>query len=367
MEPSRINVLIQKYKEGVASHSEREELMGWYQEIAYRDAEFPGDEQQTGERVWSRLKQSMGYSVKKSNYKKWFTAAAAVLFIVAGSLYYMGRDGKSNQQDIVPGINKAYLIMGNGKRISLNDVSNGSIATEAGVEISKTADGQIVYKIHAENAVNSNLLNRIETPRGGQYQVELPDGTKVWLNAASVLQYPVRFALKGDRSVELEGEAYFEVAKDATHPFKVKSTGQLVEVLGTHFNISSYAEEGKTITTLLEGSIELNQHVILKPNEQTTLLNGQISLISVDAMEAIAWKQGLFVFDGDTLEEVMKKISRWYNVETVFEDTALKSKKFSGRVSRSLNLSKVLEKLEIVGGVKFDVSKSTIIVKNNNR
>lgn len=363
MEPSRINVLIQKYIDGAASYSEMEELMGWYREVAYRDADFPGEEQQTGERMLSRLKQSIGDTPKKSNYKKWFTAAAAILLIVAGSLYYFNQDMQRGGDDIAPGTNKAYLILGNGKRISLNDALNGSIATEAGVEVSKTADGQIVYKIHAGDTSNSNRLNRIETPRGGQYQVQLPDGTKVWLNAASVLQYPVSFAPTGDRNVELNGEAYFEVAKDAAHPFKVKSTGQMVEVLGTHFNISSYVEEGRTITTLLEGSIKLNQHIILKPNERATLLNGQISLARVDAIDAIAWKQGLFVFDGDTLEEVMKKISRWYNVETVFEDASLKSKKFSGRISRSLHLSKVLEKLELVGAVKFEVRMNKIIVK----
>jgi len=320
--------------------------------------------------------------VKRRTLWPRIAAAAAILLVVGLSIFFYTsrhlegsaatRDLSAN--DIKPGSNKAYLILSNGKRLSLTDAANGAIAKEAGVEITKTADGQVIYSTrHPEGGttegpvsgrslpgVEMKAMNTIETPKGGQYQIRLPDGSKVWLNAASKLIYPVTFIGRGQREVTLSGEAYFEIAKDKQHPFKVKSTGQVVEVLGTHFNINSYADEGSVKTTLLEGSVKVNV-AVLKPGEQALLQNNVIKVAEVNPDDAIAWKNGEFVFNDEPLQNIMRKIARWYDVDIIYKDIN-PNKPFGGSVSRFENISKVLEKLELTGSVHFKIEGKTIYV-----
>lgn len=231
------------------------------------------------------------------------------------------------------------------------------------------------------------MYNTIATPKGGQYQVRLPDGSKVWLNAASSLKYLASFSAWNERKVELSGEAYFEVAKDKDHPFVVKTENQEVIVLGTHFNINSYKDEPATKTTLLEGSVRVSllgttstastinttqkiskgkpAEIILKPGEQATLIGNNIRVSPQNAEDAIAWKDGYFMFNNESLESVMRKISRWYNLDVVFADASIKNQTFYGRMSRFSKVSQVLKSLALTREVKFELKDNTIHVLKN--
>ncbi|TKC61228.1 DUF4974 domain-containing protein [Pedobacter hiemivivus] len=271
--------------------------------------------------------------------------------------------------DIPPGGNRATLTLANGKTITLNEAADGELAKDAGTIVRKTGNGQLVYEVVGGDTENKGYTyNTISTPKGGTYQVILPDGTKVWLNAASTLRFPTSFVSLSERKIELSGEAYFEVTKNAKHPFKVVAKIQEVQVLGTHFNISSYADDSFVKTTLFEGAVKVNNlqatngnKVILKPGQQSVINHRVITVIKADLQEVLAWKNGLFIFDGEPLESIMKKVSRWYDVDVVYEGVD-KKKLFDGSVSRFAHVSKVLSQLELTGDVHFKVEEGRIIV-----
>lgn len=297
-------------------------------------------------------------------------AAAVVLVALSAGLYFYSDhkgsrsvDSVTLMNDIQPGGNKATLTLSNGKRISLNDVTNGKIAEEAGIKIEKTADGQLIYTIADAKASRPGEFNTIETPKGGQYQLTLPDGTKVWLNAASSLKYPLDFKTKTHRKIKLIGEAYFEVAKDKQRPFIVETTMQTVEVLGTHFNINSYSDEPSSKTTLIEGSVKVSNKSgfkILQPGQQSSLTETKIELSEIDIEDAKAWKNGLFVFSDEPLESIMRKVSRWYDVDIVYKGVDV-NELYWGSISRYDNISKVLKKLSVTGGITFKIEGRRII------
>jgi len=300
-------------------------------------------------------------------YWKKIAVAAAVLFILGAGVFFFRQSIFSNQtefvNDIAPGGNNAKLILANGKTIDLKRAAQGVLVNQNGFQIKKTDNGQIIYE-------NGNLdqhdidtgFNSIETPRGGQYKVILPDGSKVWLNAMSRLEYPVSFSGKQERRVQLIGEAYFEISKDKKHPFKVKTLNQQVEVLGTHFNMSSYAEDQEDKTTLLEGSVKINNSLLLEPGQQAIRRqSGHWQVQETNSQDAIAWKDGLFVFEDEKLESIMHKIARWYNVTVVFEGVTSKEG-FSGSISRYEQVSKVLRMLELTELVHFKIQGRTITV-----
>lgn len=380
--------LLKKYREGLATPAEVELLESWYLfEIAKYSKGADVDDVELAENlelanglIWNSVVANTGIDTEPAQAKRktlWpriagsrIAAAAAVLLIVGLSIFFYSRytntprhlEGSAATRDLLandikPGSNKAYLILSNGKRLSLTDAANGSLAKEADVEITK-ADGEVVY---TPRTSYSNALNTIETPKGGQYQVRLPDGSKVWLNAASKLIYPVTFNGRGQREVTLSGEAYFEIAKDRQHPFQVKSAGQVVTVLGTHFNINSYANEGSVKTTLLEGSVKVND-AVLKPGEQATMQANKIKITEVNPEYATAWRNGFFMFNNENLESVMHKISNWYNVQVIYKDQSVKQETFFGRISKFENVSKVLNMLQRTEVVSFQIEGETIIV-----
>ncbi|SMO33664.1 FecR family protein [Solitalea koreensis] len=296
-------------------------------------------------------------------------AAVIALTISVGGYLYLSNLKQTFEQtpiyanEIAPGKNTATLILSNGKKIILSGAINGKLTSDAGVSIAKTDDGQITYEIK-DIETASNKINTLSTARGETYQVRLPDGTTVTLNAASSLKYPVSFTSLKLRKVELTGEAYFEVAKDKTHPFVVKTNGQEVEVLGTHFNINAYSDEANIKTTLLEGSVRVSgndQQVVLQPNQQAVFSN-DIQVKNVDVENEIAWKSGDFVFDSDDLESIMRKISRWYNVDVLYDEKPDKKMHFGGIVSRGKNISAVLKIMESTGQVSFKVQGRKITV-----
>lgn len=378
--------IIGKYYAGSASKEELEFLDAYYQAFGMRGG-YPDDlDEEKRLLLKNELKNSIGKNIStyqedrfkkgKGNILRWsISAAAAILFIAGFGLFYYPQKripapiaNNIIENDIVPGGNKAVLTLSNGKKISLTDAENGTLAEQTGVQITKTADGQLVYTILSDVHLGSNAKdqnNTIETPKGGRYQVRLPDGSNVWLNAASRLTFPSSFTSQKNRRVELYGEAYFEVAKDKAHPFIVKTVNQEVMVLGTHFNINSYVDEPDVKTTLLEGSIRVTENKgiekILKPGQQSTLTSKGLKIENVDTDMAVAWKKNQFVFESDDIQYIMRMISRWYNVEVEYEGTIPKNK-FGGAVSRFENVSEVLKSLESTGRVKFRIEGRRIFV-----
>ena len=298
--------------------------------------------------------------------------AASILLISTIVVYYLSNSGFSGsstnlakQTEINPGSNKATLTLANGKKIVLSATAKGELAHEAGVVITKAADGMLVYEIKAQNEQNNQQMNTLSTVNGEQYQVRLPDGTNVWLNAATSLKYPTSFSRNKERRVELSGEAYFEVAKDKTHPFIVKTNRQSVEVLGTHFNVSSYSDESITKTTLLEGSVKINSSVVLRPGEEGVLAeSGVLAVHNADTENAVAWKNGLFIFENEALKTAMNKIARWYDVEVQYQDRNLELLTVGGSVSRFDKISEILTLFEKAGSMQFTVKGRTIIISN---
>lgn len=266
------------------------------------------------------------------------------------------------KNDVLPGGDKAVLTLADGSTIVLDDAKNGSLSQQGNSKVIKI-DGKLAYDVLSDGS-KAIVYNTIATPKGGQYQVELADGTQVWLNAASSLHFPTAFTGK-ERRVEITGEAYFEVKKNAM-PFVVSVNGAEVQVLGTHFNVMAYNEEEAVKTTLLEGAVNFISGAksnMLKPGQQAQLeKSGHVKVESdVDVESVLAWKNGLFHFESSDLETVLRQIARWYDVEVVF-----KSKKTYDplyvEMPRNTKLSDVLKALEISGGAKFDIQGKKIIV-----
>ncbi|WP_448701986.1 FecR family protein [Mucilaginibacter sp. AW1-3] len=309
---------------------------------------------------------------KRRSWKPTLVAAAVVLMVACTALFFF-RSGKQVQhsnlvqnKDIKPGANKAILILSNGKKICLTDSVSGQVAVQANIRIKKTAKGQIVYELPAEmdDSDAGPLYNTVEAPTGGQWEVVLPDGSKVLLNARSSLTYPTYFA-GNERKVQLKGEAYFEIAHNKNMPFRVSSRGQIVEVLGTHFNIMAYDDEQVMKTTLLEGSVKISDHGrlrILVPGEQAQVSDDDLKVTSeVDLEDVISWKNGYFKFN-ESLESTMRKIARWYDVEITYASNVDPSLRFGGKISRYKNLSSALKIMELTGNVHFKVEGRRVTV-----
>jgi transmembrane sensor len=274
-----------------------------------------------------------------------FAAAAMVLGIIATGIYFWNTGEKKTgttyvKNDVAPGSNKAVLILGDGSRVALD--SSGNQVLRQGTIAIHQQGGQLQYD--QQGTETSVSYNTLSTPRGGQFQIILPDGTKVWLNAASSLRYPTAFT-GSERKVEITGEAYFEVAKNAAMPFRVKISNEAaVEVLGTHFNINAYADEAAIRATLLEGKIKV-MDVVLSPGEQAQITTDINILRHVDTSAVMAWRYGLFNFEGQNLKEVMRQLSRWYDIEVIYEGT-VPDIVFGGKMLRNINLSQLLKVLE---------------------
>lgn len=308
----------------------------------------------------------------------WLRVAAAAIFIMLlGSGVFVWWRFQSQpqenitvqakpagQQDIAPGSNKAVLQLADGTKIQLQDVEEGTLAKQGNTQVIKFDSGQLLYD-RINGTTGELLYNTIYTPKGGQYLLTLADGSKVWLNAASSLRFPAGFS--GDkRMVELTGEGYFEIAKNTSMPFHVQVNGVDIRVLGTHFNVNAYDDETSLRTTLLEGSVRVSkgeQTTLLQPGQQAAVDEaGQIAIArQVDLEEVMAWKNGLFHFKSADLETILRQAARWYNVEFQYQQKI--SDRFSGQISRNVNLSQLLKILELTGRVHFEIKGRTIVVK----
>lgn len=383
--------LLDKYKKGICTPQEKAAVENWYNqqsEMTSDDLDEP-DYDQTRKEIWTALQSRRIKALNENKDKSviglkrhYLSIAASLLIVVAAGLFFLmykrqEQPLKTSEQASIarPGGNKAYLTLSNGKRIVLNDTLSGTLAVHAGVKITKTANGQIACEVIPGKAGDPLKYNTLEAPKGGQYQITLVDGTKIWLNAASVLRYPSQFAGK-ERKVELTGEAYFEVAKSKTKSFVVVSKQQEVQVLGTHFNINAYEGEAGIKTTLVEGSVKITassssqkreaamelDDVILKPGQQSTVKDNRINIKEVDTEEAIAWKNGYFTFENDNLEMIMRKLERWYDVEVTYTGRISNRVKVMGSISRNTELPELLKMLESTDKFKFKTEGRRITV-----
>ena len=264
---------------------------------------------------------------------------------------------KPSPASIVPGGNKAILTLSNGQQVALDSLQNGSITHQGGVRIIKLASGRLAYQ---GGEGSEPVYNTITTPKGGQYQVVLPDGSRVWLNAGSSLRFPTAFGGK-DRSVDMTGEAYFEIAPDRAKPFTVKAPGHDIAVLGTHFDVNAYTDEDAFKTTLLEGSVRVGNSV-LQPGEQVVAgTGGEIQVRKdVETDEVVAWKNGRFLFDNADIPTIMRQIARWYDVQIRYEGRVPQGH-FTGMVPRNSSLDKVL-KIFALSQIHFRIEGKQIIV-----
>lgn len=305
----------------------------------------------------------------------YMVSAAAVLLIISTFLLFnkFKEHGLTVQEltaetDIHAGKNMATLTLANGKVITLSKAKTGVVINSS---VLKYNDGSIVGHDagpdhDTETSMDGTGQNSPEelltasTLKGGTYRITLPDGTEIWMNAASTLKFPVRFS-GSERRVILDGEAYFEVFKDHKHPFIVEAADQRVQVLGTHFNINAYQDEPDLKTTLLEGSVKTSG-ITLKPGEQAVEQQGRVKVSNVNTSIATAWKNGEFRFNNERLESIMRNISRWYNVDITYKIPALKNELFSGAISRYGNVSEVLQMLELTGTVHFRIEGRRITI-----
>ncbi|MDP9080600.1 MAG: DUF4974 domain-containing protein [Bacteroidota bacterium] len=315
--------------------------------------------------------------VVKFYSRRWFQIAAALLVFGTAALAIFNKN-ISNQTTkkraadqetaaIVPGSNKAILTLAGGKTIVLKNAANGLLAQTGAGNVLKTKNGQILYNAanKTDVAANQDDINTLSTPRGGTYQVVLSDGTKVWLNAASSISYPVAFTGK-ERHVTLTGEAYFEVAKNKDMPFYVSTNNVQIRVLGTHFNIAAYGDDNEVTTTLLEGAVQVtknNAHSMLQPGQKAIIKNNSdnIDVSEANIEDAMAWKNGYFIFDDDDITGIMKKISRWYDVSVSYKGD-VSDQKFGGTFYRSKSITELLQYLGKIGKVHFTIEGRRIIV-----
>ncbi len=373
--------ILKKYRLGEATEEEIKFLDAYYNLFELNDGLITDE----NEADYLYLKDAIKATVDKriTQYEKkpvsmpsgpgWFryaVAASILLFMSMGAYFFIRSNRKADNfaantyKGIIPGTNKATLRLANGTTISLDDAGKGQIAEQAGVKISKAADGQIVYQADVTGQEQA-VQNTVSTPKGGQYRIILPDGTNVWLNAASSITYPTVF--KGaERLVTLNGEGYFEVTKNKAMPFRVKSAIQTIEVLGTHFNINAYSDEAQVKTTLLEGSVKVisaTRSTLITPGEQAAISrtgNGVIGKQRVNVDKEVAWKNGVFSFADEDIRAVMRQVSRWYNIDVVYEGD-IPDEKFFGEISRSSNLGDVFRILEL-NNMKFAMEGKTVKV-----
>jgi hypothetical protein len=389
MERERLTYLYHQYLQGSASAEEYnewqqaihdpslKEVLGSIVDQSYYqilDKDIQSLDNNRSEEIYQQIiSHPADKTIIKKLWPKVLIAAAIVTIIASAGIWLIkNRDELASVQqnveaknDIAPGKQGATLTLASGKKIRLSDAANGELVKEAGVIITKSANGELVYEIKVVTT-EPNQLNTLTTAKGETYQVRLPDGSLVWLNAASSLTYSATLNERGVRRVKLDGEAYFEIAKDKLHPFVVETGKQEVEVLGTHFNVNSYPDEPGIKTTLLEGSVKVgvngNQFSILKPGEQSQASNnGKIIVQAIDTELAVAWKNNQFIFEDDDIEFIMRMVERWYNVEVIYQGNK-PVKKFWGAVSRFDNISSVLRILEKTGGAKFKIEGRKVYV-----
>lgn len=393
-----VEILFQRYLDNKCTPAEVRKLLQYFdvddneellrniirrQPGIVENATYISDKEQQSllETTFEKIKQAIATEKESkplviSIYRKlWFrmSAAAILVFLVSSATFYFfhHKDSKTlaknhiqaKVKDIPPGTNNAVLTLNDGTVIVLDSATNGTLAQQGNIKVLKI-NGQIAYNKTGTGNMNTKpIYNTITTANGNEYQLILADGSKVWLNAASSIRFPASF-VGNERKVEITGEAYFEVAHDASKPFKVEFKNNAgageIEVLGTHFDVNAYNDESATRTTLLEGSVKVskgNESVLIKPGEQASVSSNSLSEVkgitvkkNADIDQVVAWKDGFFVFNNTDLQTIMRQVARWYNVQVNFEGK-ISADGYSGKISREVPLSKFLKVLELNGAL----------------
>lgn len=375
--------LIYKDKIRSATEEEQRELREWLDESDFNRQVF--DELSKGstlsrsyeeyrsihrERVWNQIERQIAPRRRNLSWR-WMGLAASVAVLIAAGWFMFSGTGQEGKRDAVkpvavisPGERKAILHLDEGKKVVLGG-RNGVIVDDSLSGRIEQVNEALVYQ--PESGVKGVRMNVLEVPKGGEFNVTLADGTRVWLNAGTKLTYPVAF-VGDERHVSLEGEAYFEVQRDESKPFVVDLNGMKVTVLGTSFNLKSFKRDGRTIATLVSGKVEVEagaKKMVLEPNQQADLLveKDSLEIREVDAEAYRAWTKGRFVFRRERLESILDDVARWYDVAVFYEQARAKDIVFSGIMERFADISETLKMLEKTGKVSFTVNEKKIVVR----
>ncbi len=374
------NALYEKYLSGNCTSKEREAIENYQDSIDLDRHHWikdqMGEQEVVKETIHSELLSSIARQKRRQiRIRTWYAAAAVILLILSSGLYFNNLKKKTTviaktesprfKNDVLPGDNRAILTLDDGSQINLDDAQNGVLASEDNTDIRKTGSGQLEYSASGK-LIETVKYNTLSTPMGGQYQLSLPDGSRVWLNSGSSIRFPTAFIGK-ERVVELKGEAYFDITKNKKMPFIVRTNNSMdIKVLGTQFNVMAYDDEKSINTTLVEGSVQILKEsgtAFLEPG-QAAILNkgtGKIKVSEADIDEAVAWKNGYFMFSNENIESIMRKVSRWYNIDVDYQGN-LSNKDFVGTISRDKNISELLKMLELTGAIHFKVDGRRVTV-----
>ena len=381
---NRFNKLIDKYLSGNATPEEENFIEKYYDYFEYDANTTHSLSEDENDLIKRRMLKNLRKNMENpgqapviplQNKMNFRWVAAAVVFVIFSSTIFFLLNGKKSssteenivnipvKQDVAPGGKRAMITLGDGSQIILDSSENGTISQQGNTRVIKLSNGEIVYKSKHDNNSSEVLINTLTTPIGGQYQLTLADGTKVWMNSASSISYPTAF-VGSERKVKITGEIYFEVAKNVKQPFHVVINDHTnISVLGTHFNINAYADRGVTMVTLLEGSVSIknnNENQMLRPGQQAETSDVIKIVNDVDLDLVMAWKNGYFSFDNTRLQMVMKQLTRWYDVEVIYEGK-VPDMKFWGSINMNSTLSQVLKILE-ESGVYCKIENKKIIV-----
>ncbi len=374
------NALYEKHLSGNCTSKEREAIENYQDSIDLDRHHWikdqMGEQELVKETIHTELLSSIARQERRQiRLRTWYAAAAVLLLILSSGLYFNNLKKSTTliaktesprfKNDVLPGDNRAILTLDDGSQINLDDAQNGVLASENNTDIRKTGSGQLEYSA-GNKLIESVKYNTLSTPMGGQYQLSLPDGSRVWLNSGSSIRFPTAFIGK-ERIIELKGEAFFDIRKNSKMPFIVRTNNSMdIRVLGTQFNVMAYDDEKSINTTLVEGSVQVLKEsgtAFLEPG-QAAILNkgtGKIKVAAADIEEAVAWKNGFFIFSNENIESIMRKVSRWYNVEVNYQGN-LSNKDFVGTISRDKNISEILKMLELTGAIHFKVDGRRVTV-----
>lgn len=367
MDKEDIIALFEKYKKGECTPQEMQWLYDWIVEGKFDSEDLPSEELFAELQILEKNLPIKRSDRNKKLYRSLAMYAAGILAIIGLSFYIYQLNLKATSTDLMdmqitelaPGSNKAILQLEDGSSIVLDTLTQNKIVSLDGAQVRLNADGQLLYL--ERDATTPPRQNQIITPKGGQYEVVLMDGTRVWMNSDSRLSFTNSFDNQTERMVTLDGEAYFEVSKNKNKPFVVNVMGQRIQVLGTAFNVHAYASHGYIKTSLVEGSITFNQKQLV-PGQSAIYENHRTTLYTDNMDDIIAWKNGYFVFFEETLEVAMQKLSRWYDIDVTFADENAKHILVGGSISKYENAAKVFEMIEKTGNVKIKTEGRKVII-----
>jgi transmembrane sensor len=370
--------LAHKYKEGTISEEERIKFDNWFNETSSQPLTISDPDRRSElehrDLIFSKILNKIDEpSTQKNTLTLWKyigIASAITLFIGFGTWYFKNSDSTleyaNHNNNKVPTREReaqnSYLKLSDGTSIDLDNIVSGKTITTEDIEISKSKDGLITYNILDKQLNDNPVYHELQAGVGEKIQILLADGTKVWLNTQTKLRFPSNFHMHTERKVFLSGEAYFEVVKNTEKPFRVQNDGQVVEVLGTQFNVSKYADEKVMKTTLIQGVVKINDKTIIKPNQQAISNEQTVIVKRINVSNYIDWIDGVFTFENENIIEVMRKVSRWYDLEVSFSSTDILKETFTGSFSRSSNIENVIKVLKESSGLNFKKTENKIIV-----